>query len=355
MKVIFAGPIRPGNTCYARFAELCTLVSETVPFDIHTHLRMDNVMLQRVENRLLFGPVFRAANRALCREIERLKPAVLWVDKGYWIWPSTLRYARGMGTVLAHHNTDAIRPRSLTARWSYTLLRHTLPTYDFYFTTNLGDFDGLRHRGLRTRIELTYIGYDNVRFDASPLPEEIKRKHASEIVFIGHHEKRTEGGILELVKAGLPVNVYGYGWRRAARKGILGKAVHGRELGKDEYVHALKSAKIALCFVSEINGNQTAARSFEIPACGRFLLAMRTPQHAECYVEGKEAEFFGSAEELVGKARRYLADPESRRRIACAGEKRCRECDYSWQRYMRDDWAKVAGILSDARRLATPA
>lgn len=350
MKVIFAGPIQHGNTCYARFAELCRIEPETVPFDSYAQLRMQNVMLQRIENRIFFGPTFRAANRALCQQIERIRPRVLWVDKGYWIWPSTLRFAKRMGVLLAHHNTDAIRPRSITASWSYTLLRRTLPTFDYYFTTNIGDVEKLRVGGLQTRVELTYIGYDRERFDARALSEAERREYASEIIFVGHHEPRTERGISALVESGLPAMVYGYGWKKAARGPLLKRAVHARELGSDEYVKTLKAAKIALCFVSEINGNQTAARSFEIPACGTFLLAMRTRQHTEAYSEGIEAEFFGDADELVTKASVYLRNDTARQRIALAGEKRCRESDYSWQRYMRDDWEKIVSELAARQR-----
>jgi spore maturation protein CgeB len=96
-----------------------------------------------------------------------------------------------------------------------------------------------------------------------------------------------------------------------------------------------------LCFVSKVNGNQTAARSFEIPASGTSLLAMRTEQHMKCYVEGREAEFFGNHQELVQKARYYLEHDDKRKEIARRGNKRCVSSNYSWDRYMRDDWAKV--------------
>ncbi len=140
---------------------------------------------------------------------------------------------------------------------------------------------------------------------------------------------------------GLPVAVYGYGWRNARHRARLKDTVRFKMLSDEEYVSALKAATIGLCFVSEWNGNETAGRSFEIPACGTFLLAMRTPQHLECYKEGEEAEFFGDTRELVEKARYYLEHADRRAEIARRGHARCTGSDYSWARFMKDDWAKA--------------
>jgi len=103
-----------------------------------------------------------------------------------------------------------------------------------------------------------------------------------------------------------------------------------------------------------MNYNQTAARSYEIPACGTFLLAMRTPQHLESYVEGREAEFFETPDELVRKARFYLDHDAERRAIARAGHERCVGDQYTWARYMRDDWSRTTDAYGRWKAAGSP-
>ena len=219
-------------------------------------------------------------------------------------------------------------------------MRNTLPLYDIGFTSNIHDHDRLSNK-TSPRSELTFLGYDHQRFDDSPLPPHLAEKWANTLLFVGHHEPQTEEWIMALIEADLPVTVYGYGWDRVRNRAQLRGHVQFRELDNQEYVYALKGAKVGLCFVSASNANQTAGRSFETPACGTFLLAVRTRGHLECFEEGQEAAFFEDTRELVEKARFYLENEELRCEIARRGRERCVSSGYSWAEYMEKDWGKV--------------
>ncbi len=344
MRVLYAG--YKSGTTLSRFNALRGMEPEAEFFAIDPYLLPLRKWHRRFETLTFRGPRHRRINADLLRACERLRPDVVWVDKSTWVWPSTLRAMRGNGAFLVHHVTDALFSRHRKTYWWLRLLRKALPLYDLNFTSNVDDHAWLLRAGVRA--ELTYLGYDPARFDGGPIPPETAERWKSSLLFAGHYEPRTERGILALIEAGLPVTVYGFGWYQARHKERLEGSVRYKELDDMEYVCALKSAKIGLCFVSELNYNQTAGRSFEIPACGTFLLAIRTRQHLECYKEGVEAEFFGDERELVNKARFYLDHEEKRREIARRGHERCVRCDYSWDRYMRDDWAKVIQALNPA-------
>lgn len=249
---------------------------------------------------------------------------------------------------MVQHVTDAIRPLRWRLRFKRRLLRATAHLYDIFFTTNVYDLRQMETKSPPIAL-LTDLGYDPYRFESSPLSEDMATKWNHPLIFVGHHEPHTEAGILSLIDAGLPVTVFGHApWFRSRNRQKLGEHLRP-SLGDEDYVNALKGAKIGLCFVSKVNYNLTASRSFEIPGSGTFLLAARTPQHAACFKEGVEAEFFGDHHELVDKARYYLSHEDERERIARRGHERCISSGYSWDALMARDWPKVTKLFAERR------
>jgi len=99
----------------------------------------------------------------------------------------------------------------------------------------------------------------------------------------------------------------------------------------EDYVSAICSFDINLCFLRKSNRDLQTTRTVEIPACGAFMIAERTDEHLEMFKEGKEAVFFSSNEELVGLVRYYLRNEEARLEIASAGRKRCLQSGYDYE------------------------
>jgi len=118
------------------------------------------------------------------------------------------------------------------------------------------------------------------------------------------------------------------------------------EIQGEDYVRAINGAKIALVFLSSLNEDTYTTRCFEIPACGTFMLSQRTDDLLTLYEENKEAVFFSSSEELVDKARYYLAHDRERQRIAEAGWRRCITSGYDIYSRMREWLAYVQGLMS---------
>lgn len=351
MRVGYVGTLDRSGTCHSRLVALQGAETDVFTLDIDEVL--DLKALSKVGRWLEVIPFGWLRTRKLNEMVRKFvvdnKIDVLWIDKGSWVHPKTLRFIRDEKVFMIHHLTDALWPRKIRLRISRFPLLATLKHYDLYFTSNRADWRRLR-RLHGERVQLTQLGFDENRFtDAPVIDPEIIKQWRGNIIFIGHWEPRTERGIVALVNAGLPVRVYGTGWM--GRERYL-PSLRGRvfgPVGAREYVWALNLAKIGLGFVSEWNYNQIAGRSFEIPACGTFLLGMRTREHQEAFIEGEEAEFFEGHAELIEKARYYLANDEHRAQIGRKGRLRCLSSGYSWKAIMVRDWHLVRTIVAQRR------
>jgi len=154
---------------------------------------------------------------------------------------------------------------------------------------------------------------------------EENRQWQCEVVFAGHVEPdhRVEY-LVRLFREGIVLRLYGdeAPWRRALPRDVYRHMAPIRNVRGDDYRRALCGAKIAACFFSKWNRDEYTYRSFEIPACGVFMLSERTHGMQELFEEGKEAEFFDSVEEFISKVRFYLRNDSARQRVAAAGRER---------------------------------
>ena len=60
-------------------------------------------------------------------------------------------------------------------------------------------------------------------------------------------------------------------------------------------------------------------KTFEIPACGGFMLTKRTEDQLEFFPEDIGAVYFSTEEELIEKIRYYLKNEDKRNSIAAKG------------------------------------
>jgi spore maturation protein CgeB len=339
-RIGYVGSLVAGGTCLARLEALRGVEPNVAALDTDPFLR--GGQLTRWLNQIpAVGAGPRRLNAAVLRLAHERRLDLLWIDKGAWVAPANLRALRRAGVTLVHHVTDALRPRPLRLRLALRRLAATAPLYDHYVTSNAADFRRLQ-AVMPGRVRLTQLGYDDRRFHARPdVDRAAAARWAHDAIFVGHWEPRTERGLVALIAAGVRVKVFGRAWLARARRNprLAGHVCDG--LGDRDYERAIKHALVGLCFVSEWNYNETAGRSYEIPASGTFLLAPRTREHQRDYREGEEAEFFGGEAELVAKARRYLADDDARRAIAARGHRRCTTSGYSWREIMVRDWDAI--------------
>jgi len=320
MKILYIGQLSHGGTCLDRSRSLQRLGHEVIGFDIspyQSRFRLLRSAQWRWHPRLLL----RELNRAIVSlAMEQTHVDVVWVDKGIWVYPETLQALRlRHGCPLIHYTPDS---QLLINRSTHFL--EGIALYDHLVSTKTFELDDLRRHGAKHVIFATQ-SYCPVRY-ATPSAREA---FVSEIGFVSDFKPWYGKAIRELAAAVPNVRTWGPRWQRAARRGYIPKrVVAGDGLWGSDYVDALASFKIGLGLLSKYIPEQHTTRSFEIPAAGTFLLAERTAEHQGFFEEGNEAEFFDSHDELISKAKFYLANDVARNRIAERGRERCRRSGY---------------------------
>lgn len=219
-------------------------------------------------------------------------------------------------------------PDDMHARHNQSLqFLSALSCYDAFLTTKSYNVEELQSAGCR-RVLFVGNGYDPSAFRPIELSRADVERLGGDIGFIGSFEHDRLAAMRALAEQGLRIRIWGNGWERF-RASHPNLVIEGKPLAGDDFAKACRAFKINLAFLRKANRDQQTTRSVEIPACGGFMLAERTPEHLDMFVEGEEAEFFSSIEELAAKCRRYLDDSKARRAIASRGYERCERGGYS--------------------------
>ncbi len=322
--ILYIGNLQRGGTCFDRFLALKRIGLHVMPFDTNKYNHIGNRITSSLMSRLNWGwPIKRLNNDLVnhCRRLPNLD--LIWVDKGQWIKPETLQVMRSRtGAKLVHFTPDAALV--------YKKSRHfeqSISTYDLLVTTKRFELDLYKQKGAR-KVVLVKNACDETRF----FPRSDAKHYLSDVCFIGRFEICRARYLKSLTTAEnrMTIRVNGPLWPRYARFTRWMRHVNfGGPLWGKDYIKALCSAEIGLCFLTKYFPEQSTQRTFEIPFCGVFMLAERTNEHLELFEEGKEAEFFGSVEELIDKTKFYIKHPHVRNRVARLGRKRCIKSNYS--------------------------
>jgi spore maturation protein CgeB len=180
------------------------------------------------------------------------------------------------------------------------------------------------------------------------------RDFGSDVSYVGNHSAHKEEVLDSLAKLfpEIKLRIWGYRWRQRCASDRLKKYIVGMPVEGSSYAKTLQASCINLSIMYGIvygasQGDETSNRTYEIPACGGFMLHERTPEVLERYYEDKEIACFSSTEELVEKLRHYLAHPAQREELVRAGHARCVPA-YSFDSRMRQviSWHEEHSVAS---------
>jgi spore maturation protein CgeB len=323
VKLIYQGPLNAGSTSLQRLEAFARVPGiEVVPLDTKARFGTVGTFYQRARWKLRLPVDSRDENGALERLVAAEQPDVVFIDNSRVIQCSTLRRLRRLGArILVYYTSDDIIG---THNLSWPL-RLTFPEWDVFFTTKTFNLPELAARGVRRPI-LIGKAFDPALHRPMTREEVGEDYERYDGVFIGTYEAARCRSINVLASSGFRVGVWGSGWRRhvLASEIELRPAIYGYD-----YTRIMHHGKIALCFLRKLNRDRITQRTMEIAAMGRPMLAEKTKEHDDHFVEGIEYISFASDQELADKARALLLDRDELRVMGARARARCLSSGYS--------------------------
>lgn len=283
-------------------------------------------LVKRIRKKIFNSLVNPSLNKKILGRLNEECFDILWIDKGVSVAPATLKAAKVMhpSMMIVGYAPDDMMRRGNQSRHFV----RGLGSYDLFFTTKSYNVQELKEAGC-PEVRFVDNAFDSCLHRPVEPSARVLDQVGAAVGFVGNAELERAKSIAYLAGNGVPVDVWGIKWEKYRKRLKADFRIAGSFFFGEPYVELICSYDICLCFLRKINRDLQTMRSIEIPACGVFMLAERTDEHQHLFEEGKEAEYFSSDEELLAKARFYLAHAKERKRIAMAGRERCVRSGYS--------------------------
>jgi spore maturation protein CgeB len=339
VKILYAAQLSPNDSAQYRAWALERLGHTVVPLNCLEY-QPGGALLRKVVHRAQVGPWVSRLNRDILALAERERPEVFWADKLLGLWPRTLDRLRGMGVKSVSYMIDnAFGPRRDPG---WRLYMKDIPHFDLHVVQRDKNIADYLERGARDVIKIQTAYEPTIHFPVEGQWSDKDRERG--VSFIGtSYDDRPEFLTRLWRERGFPVVISGDRmWNVRLDLEAAKELYTGTELYGAQYREAVWRSKINLSFITHSNQDEFVHKSFEIAACGGFLLAERSAGHMARFREDEEAVFFTGFAECVEKIQRYLPDEAERERIAKAGRERA----------VRDGYGNDAQVAKIVERLA---
>ena len=321
LRLLFLGENWFGSCARACSYALRRLGCDVKDFDAQTFFPQLRLKSSRALVRLAIPRLIKEYNQQLLEAAECFQPDFLLAFKGTYVLAETLRELRRLNIPLYNYYPDRI----LLARG--TPIERAISEYDCVFDTKCyWDGDACQHYRVRKRVFLPH-GYDPEVHRPCSLDKRDREQFACDVSLIASHMPIKEEIVASLIRLRpkLDLRIWGNQWREHCRSRAVQKLVRGPAINGFGYSKAVLASRInlALMGVTPNARDETSTRTYEIPACGGFMLHERTAEVQKLFVEDREIACFGSIDELAEKIEYYLARPDERLAIARCGNMRC--------------------------------
>lgn len=269
-------------------------------------------LLEKIEHHYNNGYYVKKLNNTLLRLCENEKYDIVFLFSARFIYGRTVKRIKLTGAYIAvYNNDDPFSSYYKNYVWKNYLscVKYADMVYA-YRKRNIEDYKagGVKNIGLLLPY---YCKSKDYYIDDDEITEDIPS-----VVFMGHFENDERKEYLEaLIAAGVQVGISDkWGTVECEIKGAV------KLSGKPEcYNRIMNKAKIAIVFLSKINGDTYTRRCFEIPAVKTLMIAPYTEDLSNMFKENEEIVFYRDKRDFLDKIQYYLKHEDKRECIAEAG------------------------------------
>ena len=338
LKILYIGPDYRGSNATCWRDALAELGHSVSTLNTDSFIPAPSSWFNRAQRKYFGRPAWSALrrfNHAILSRVHALKPRLVFHAQARFVLPDTLREIGRTCPNFAYFNDDMFNPCNQDP-W----FLKSLPWIHCSLTTKSYNVPEFLAAGAPWAVFLPNAYDPRIHHPVTPSAEELRR-FRGDLAFIGTFRPERADFLAALAspRLGWTLNVWGGGWDKMGRPiywlrrkrwNSLSQRVRGTELWGEEMAAAFASNKICLGLLYRANRDLHTSRTFEIPACGGFMLAERTAEHRLYFEEDREAAYYSSIEELRDKVYYYLNHDGERLRIAQAGHRRCLRSAYRY-------------------------
>jgi glycosyltransferase involved in cell wall biosynthesis len=286
-------------------------------------VQLGNSRVARAVRRMLGRGAAIAGYRAdVLDAVATIRPDVFLVIKGADLDAATLARIRALGARTAVFYPDV--------HFDFEgVCQDAFRQYEYFITTKTFQLDYLRARLPQTIVEHLHHGYcDEVH--RPYLADVQESEYVADLAYCGNHNAYKQRW-LEALAMRLPnlrLHILGHHWQRAIQGTVLARCSVERGCVGYGYARTIQLSRINLAIHGGPAGSQgwadlVSTRTFEIPACGGFMLHVDSPEVRALYEPGKEIDVFGDVDELAARVEHYLQRPDTRAQMRHAAYRRC--------------------------------
>lgn len=321
LRILFLGENWYGSCARACSYALRRMGHDVMDIDAQTFFPQLRLRSSRAALRVFGGWLQHEYNNAVLKAASNFHPDLLIAFKGSYLQAETLASLKQTGIRLYNYYPDRV------ALASNAFIEDAIPQYDCFFDTKQSWDNGLSDGPKpKDRMFLPH-GYDPDVHRPLRLSQDDINQFGCDVSLIATHSPRKEQMLRDLItiKPNLNLRIWGNQWHEKNQTPALAKYWAGFSIEGSFYSKAIQAARINLAIMGIKPGieDKTTTRTYEIPACGGFMLHERTDEVLELFEEDKEIVCFGDPTELAEKIEYYLAHPNQRAKIAAAGHVRC--------------------------------